>query len=204
MNLCVLASGFGSNLKSIINSQKKGKINSKVVLVISNNSTSNALNIARFNKIPAVHLSQKQFSDEAGYIKSFLEVLQNHKIDLIVLAGYMKMIPLDIIKAFKNKIINIHPALIPSFCGQGFYGMKVHESVIGYGVKVTGVTVHFVDEEYDHGAIIIQKTVKVLDDDTSETLQKRVLKVEHTIYSDAIKLLESKKYKLIGRKVVFE
>lgn len=203
MNLCVLASGRGSNLNSIINFQKKGKIRSKVALVISNNSSSNALNIARKNQIPAVHLSQKKFDSGPGFVNAFLEILQKHQIELIVLAGYMKMVPPEVISVFKNRIINIHPALIPSFCGQGFYGMKVHEAVIESGVKLTGVTVHFVDEAYDHGPIILQTPVKVKDDDTPESLQKRVLKSEHRSLPEAIKLLESKKFTVVGRKVVF-
>ncbi|MFI5144964.1 MAG: phosphoribosylglycinamide formyltransferase [Ignavibacteria bacterium] len=203
MNLCVLASGRGSNLNSIINFQKKGKIRSKVALVISNNSNSNALNIARKYQIPAVHLSQKQYNSEPEFVNAFLETLQKHRIDLIVLAGYMKMVPLDVISTFKNRIINIHPALIPSFCGQGFFGMKVHEAVIESGVKLTGVTVHFVDEVYDNGPIILQVPVKVKDNDTPETLQKRVLKYEHRSLPEAIKLLESKKFTVVGRKVVF-
>jgi phosphoribosylglycinamide formyltransferase-1 len=204
LNLCVLASGYGSNLKSIIKSQKKGKIKSKVVLVISNNSTSNVLNIARKNQIPAVHLSKKQFMTEQDYVREFLECLTNHNVDLIILAGYMKLLPSEIIKAYKNRIINIHPALIPSFCGHGYYGMKVHEAVIEFGARVTGATVHIVDEEYDHGPIVVQKTLKVHRDDTPETLQKKVLKIEHKLLPEAIKLMESKKFNVIGRKVVFE
>jgi len=203
LNLCVLASGWGSNLSSIINSGKTGNISSNVVLVISNNSASNALNIASENQIPAVHLSQKQFGTEAEYVNKFLELLNLYKVDMILLAGYMKMIPLKIVKEYKNRILNIHPALIPSFCGKGFYGMKVHESVIEYGVKVTGVTIHLVDEEYDTGPIVLQKIVPVNDDDTPETLQKRVLAVEHEIYPEAIKLFETKKFNITGRKVFF-
>ena len=113
------------------------------------------------------------------------------------------MIPVDIVKKFKNRIINIHPALIPSFCGKGLYGLKVHEAVLNYGAKVTGVTVHLVDEEYDTGPIVLQKTLKVKDDDTPESLQKRVLKWEHKMYPEAIKLFESKKFNIEGRKVFF-
>lgn len=115
----------------------------------------------------------------------------------------MKLIPLEIVRAYKNRILNIHPALIPSFCGKGFYGLKVHEEVLEYGAKVTGVTVHLVDEEYDTGPIVLQKTVAVRDDDTPETLQKRVLKWEHKMYPEAIKLFESKKFNISGRKVFF-
>lgn len=203
LNLCVLASGRGSNLKSIIRSQKSGKISSKVAIVISNNSNSGALNIAKSYQIPNFHLSQKMFTSENEYVNNFFELLRNYDIDLIVLAGYMKLIPVDIVKKFKNRIINIHPALIPSFCGKGLYGLKVHEAVLNYGAKVTGVTVHLVDEEYDTGPIVLQKTLKVKDDDTPESLQKRVLKWEHKMYPEAIKLFESKKFNIEGRKVFF-
>jgi len=203
LNLCVLASGWGSNLSSIIHSRKTGKISSDIVLVISNNSASNALNIARENQIPAVHLSAKQFSSEAEYENRFFELLKQYKVDMIILAGYMKMIPVRIVKEYKNRILNIHPALIPSFCGKGLYGLKVHEAVLEYGAKVTGVTIHLVDEEYDTGPIVIQRTVPVNDNDTAETLQKRVLEVEHEIYTEAIKLFETKKFNISGRRVFF-
>lgn len=204
MNLCVLASGRGSNLKSIISSQKKGKIKSKVVLVISNNSVSNALNIARNNQIPAHHLSSKLFTSESDYVRAFHDLLKKYSVDMIILAGYMKLIPIEIVRAYKNRILNIHPALLPSFCGQGMYGLKVHEAVINYGVKVTGASVHIVDEQYDTGPVVIQKTVRVLDDDTPEILQKRVLKIEHKLFPEAINLFETKKPTLIGRRVIFK
>jgi phosphoribosylglycinamide formyltransferase-1 len=203
LNLCVLASGRGSNLKSIIRSQKSGKINSKVAIIISNNSNSGALNIAKANQIPGFHLSQKMFNSEGEYVDRFFELLRSHNVDLIVLAGYMKMIPEEIVKQYRNRILNIHPALIPSFCGKGLYGIHVHEAVLNYGVKVTGVTVHLVDEEYDTGPIVLQKTVKIKDDDTPESLQKRVLKWEHRIFPEAIKLFESKKFNIEGRRVFF-
>jgi phosphoribosylglycinamide formyltransferase-1 len=203
LNLCVLASGRGSDLKSIIRSQKSGKINSKVAIVISNNSNSGALNIAKSYQIPNFHLSQKMFTSESDYVNKFLGLLKNYDIDLIVLAGYMKLIPVEIVRKYKNRILNIHPALIPSFCGKGLYGLKVHEAVLNYGAKVTGVTVHLVDEEYDTGPIVLQKTVKVKDDDTPESLRKRVLKWEHKMYPEVIKLFESKKFNIEGRKVFF-
>ncbi len=203
MNLCVLASGWGSTLNSIIHSRKTGKISSDIVLVISNNSAANALNIARENEIPAVHLSQKQFSSEQEYTNNFLELMNFYKVDMIILAGYMKMIPAQIVRAYKNRILNIHPALIPSFCGKGLYGLKVHEAVLDYGVKVTGVTIHLADEEYDTGPIVLQRTVPVFDDDTPEILRKRVLAVEHEAYTEAIKLFETRKFNITGRKVFF-
>ena len=203
MNLCVLASGWGSNLKSIINSRKTGKISSDIVLVISNNSASNALNIARENQIPAVHLSRKLFNSEEEYENRFAELLRTYNVDMIILAGYMKMIPPKIVREYKNRILNIHPALIPSFCGKGLYGLKVHEAVLDYGAKITGVTVHLVDEQYDTGPVVLQKTIPVKDNDTPETLQKRVLKWEHKLYPEAIKLFETRKFNITGRKVFF-
>src|SRR5207253_1815215 len=146
LNLCVLASGKGSNLNSIIEAQKSCKINSKVVLVISNNSGSDALNIARANQIPAIHLSQKLFNTGQEFNNKFLSLLKEYKIDLIILAGYMKLLSPEIIEAYRNRILNIHPALLPSFSGHGMYGIKVHEEVIKQKAKVTGATVHLVDE----------------------------------------------------------
>lgn len=144
-----------------------------------------------------------QFATEAGYVNEFLLLLKKHKVDLIILAGYLKLVPPEIVKAYKNRILNIHPALLPSFCGQGMYGMKVHEAVIEYGAKVSGASVHIVDEHYDHGPVVIQHTIKVSDDDTPETLQKKVLKIEHKLFPEAIKLFETKKLTLVGRRVVF-
>ncbi|MCI0450313.1 MAG: phosphoribosylglycinamide formyltransferase [Chlorobi bacterium] len=199
-----MASGKGSNLKAIIKAQKTGKISSKVVLVISNNSASGALLTAKRNGIPAYHLSQKLFSSEAEFVKKFLSLLKEFNIGLIVLAGYMKKINPVIIRKFKNKIINIHPALLPSFGGKGMYGIYVHEAVLESDAKVTGATVHIVDDKYDSGPIVIQKAVKVEDDDTPEELQKRVLKTEHRLYPEAIKLFESKKAVVKGKRVYFK
>jgi phosphoribosylglycinamide formyltransferase-1 len=204
LNICVLASGRGSNLNSILNSQKRGEFLSKIVLVISNNSNSNALNIARANQIPAVHLSSKLYPDYTEYTKTFLNYLKKFKVDFIVLAGYMKLLPNEVVRRFKNKIINIHPALLPSFGGQGMYGMNVHNAVIEHGAKYSGATVHLVDEIYDSGPIVLQKALKVLDKDTPETLQKRILKIEHKILSEAIKLFETKKAVIKDRKVIFK
>jgi len=202
--LCVLASGRGSNLRAIINAQRAGKIKSRVRLVISNNSKSGALKIAETGNIPHYHLSQKLFGSESHFVNEFLRLLNKYEIDLIVLAGYMKMISPRVIKKFRNRIINIHPALLPKFGGEGMYGIHVHEAVIGSGDMVTGVTVHCVDEVYDHGAIILQKRVKVKKGDTPEILQKRVLKTEHKLYPEAIKLLETNKIGVGKRKVILK
>lgn len=204
LNLCVLASGSGSNLKAIINAQKSGKITSKVVLVISNNSGSGALETARKNRIPNYHLSQKLFTNEAEFCKRFTALLKEYKIDLIILAGYMKMIHPQIIKLYKNRILNIHPALLPEFGGKGMYGINVHEAVIKSGREVTGATVHLVDEVYDNGAIILQKEVPVKKNDTAETLAVRVLRTEHKLYPEVIKLFEEKKILIRKNKIHIE
>lgn len=203
MNICVLASGRGSNLESVINSQKQGKIKSRIAVVISNNSNSNALNIARTNQIPAIHLSRVRFESDSQYAEAFLNILKEHAVDLIVLAGYMKLLPLGVVKTYKNRIINIHPALLPDFGGKGMYGMFVHEAIIKKGVKFSGATVHIVDEVYDNGPIVLQEKVEVLENDTPETLQKRVLEIEHKILPEAIKLFETKTPVVTGKEVKF-
>jgi phosphoribosylglycinamide formyltransferase-1 len=203
LNLCIFASGRGTNLNSIIKSQKSGKICSKVALVISNNSDSGALRIARKNKIPAIHLSERLFETKEAFDTALLKLLNKHKIDLIILAGYMKLLRPAIVRKYRNRILNIHPALLPMFGGPGMYGLKVHSAVIEAGCKVSGASVHIVDEIYDHGAIVIQRVVKVKDNDKPEELQKRILKIEHKLLPEAIKLFESKKFNLIGRKVIF-
>ncbi|CUT04799.1 phosphoribosylglycinamide formyltransferase-1 [Candidatus Chrysopegis kryptomonas] len=204
MNIAVFASGRGSNLMAILNAIKEGKLNAKISLVISNNSNAGALEIARANGIDALHISRKQFSSDEEYVQKILNELKSRNVELIVLAGYMKKIPSEIIKEYPNKILNIHPALLPAFGGQGMYGLNVHKAVIESGVKITGVTVHIVDEEYDHGPIVMQRAVEVRDDDTPETLAERVLKVEHEIYPQAIKLFVEGKIKVSGRKVIIK
>lgn len=204
LNLCVLASGSGSNLKAIINAQKPGKkrVRSKVVLVISNNSSSGALKTASQHKIPSYHLSLKLFKNQKEYDKKFLSLLNEFKIDMIILAGYMKMISPVVIRKYRNRILNIHPALLPGFGGKGMFGMNVHEAVLKSGVKTSGATVHLVDEHYDHGAIILQKPVKVKPGDDAETLRKRVLRAEHKLYPEVIRLFEENKVSIIKNKVI--
>ncbi len=204
MNIAVFASGRGSNLMAILNAIKEGKLNAKVSVVISNNSNAGALTIAKENGIDALHISRKQFSSDEDYVKKILSELRARNVELIVLAGYMKKIPPEIIREYPNKILNIHPALLPAFGGLGMYGMNVHKAVIDYGVKITGVTVHIVDEEYDHGPIVMQKAIEVRDDDTPETLAERVLKIEHEIYPEAIKLFVEGKVIVSGRKVMIK
>ena len=200
LNLAVLCSGGGTNLQAIIDAIEKEELSAEIKIVISNNSKAFALERARKHKIQALHLSHKQFATPEEFDQKLLEVLRSNQIDMIVLAGYMKMLSPAVIRAYKNKILNIHPALLPHFGGPGMYGMHVHEAVIKAGVKITGVTVHIVDEVYDHGAIVMQKPVEVKDNDTPETLAERVLKVEHQTYKEAIQLFAESRVEVIDNR----
>lgn len=196
LNLVVLCSGGGTNLQAIIDNIEAGKLNAQIKAVISNNSKSGALERARNHNIPAIHLSHKQFTTPEEFDEKLLSILRENETDLVILAGYMKMLSPTVIREYKNRILNIHPALLPSFGGSGMYGIHVHEAVIKSGVKVSGVTVHIVDEIYDHGAIVMQKTVPIMDNDTPESLAERVLKVEHQTYSEALQLFAEERIEI--------
>ena len=176
IRIAVLVSGNGTNLQALINAQKNKIIKSgKIELVISNNSNAFALKRAKKSKIPFEIISKKECKKIEEFEKKLKEILKSYKIELIVLAGFMSVLSKNFVKDYPKKIINIHPSLIPSFCGKNFYGIKVHEEAIKRGVKITGATTHFVNEIIDGGEIIMQKAVKVLDNDTAEKLQKRVM-----------------------------
>jgi len=197
--IAVLISGGGTNFQSLIDSihQKYGEI----VVVISNNRQAFGLKRGEAAGIPAVVLNSKGYPTNEDFDQKIVEILKGYEVELVVLAGYMKIVTPDFVKAYPNAIINIHPALIPSFCGEGFYGMHVHQAVIDYGVKVTGATVHFVNEIADGGPIIAQETVKVADDDTPESIQKKVLKIEHTLLPAAVKAFCRDELVIEGRTV---
>ena len=192
LNIGVLISGGGTNLQAIIDETKSGGINGTVKLVISNKVDAYGLERARLSKIKAVYETDED---------KIIELLKENNIDLIVLAGYLKIITPKFVDEFRNKIINIHPSLIPSFCGKGYYGEKVHQGVIDYGAKVTGATVHFVDEGADTGTIIMQEAVNVEQDDDAKSLAKRVLEVEHRILKESIRLFCENKLSIQGRRV---
>lgn len=176
IRIAVLVSGNGTNLQALINAQKNKIIkNGKIELVISNNSNAFALKRAEKSKIPFEIISKKECKKIEEFERKLKEILKSYKIELIVLAGFMSVLSKNFVKDYPKKIINIHPSLIPSFCGKNFYGIKVHEEAIKRGVKITGATTHFVNEIVDGGEIIMQKAVKVLDNDTVEKLQKRVM-----------------------------
>ena len=192
LNIGVLISGGGTNLQAIIDETKSGGINGTVKLVISNKENAYGLERARLSKIKAVYETDED---------KIIGLLKENNIDLIVLAGYLKIITPKFVDEFRNKIINIHPSLIPSFCGKGYYGEKVHQGVIDYGAKVTGATVHFVDEGADTGAIIMQEAVNVEQDDDAKSLAKRVLEVVHIILKESIRLFCENKLSIQGRRV---
>ena len=202
LNIAVLASGKGSNFLAILSAIRNGSIrNAVVTVVISNNSDAGALAIAREQGIPALHISRKQFAADVVFNEAVLSTLEEYRVNFIVLAGYMKKIDPSIIRQFKDRIVNIHPALLPAFGGSGMYGMHVHEAVIAQKASISGATVHIVDEEYDHGPIVLQKTLPVAPGDTPDTLAEKVRKIEHELYPEAIRLIAEGKIKINDRHV---
>ena len=184
----VMVSGGGTNLQAILDAIDSGKItNAKVEVVISNNPGAYALERARNHGIEAVCISPKSFENRAAFNEAFLKKTDEYDLDLIVLAGFLVTIPEEMIRKYRNKIINIHPSLIPSFCGVGYYGLKVHEAALARGVKVTGATVHYVDEGVDSGPILLQKAVEVQPGDTPQVLERRVMEqAEWIILPEAV------------------
>lgn len=206
MKIAVMVSGGGTNLQAIIDGIAEGKItNTEICLVYSNNPNAYAIERAKKAGIPYVVKSPKEFENRAEFNEALLQILKDAEPDLIVLAGCLVVIPEIVVKEFKNRIINIHPSLIPSFCGTGYYGLKVHEKVLERGVKVSGATVHFVDEGTDTGPIILQKAVYVRDDDTPQSLQRRIMEqAEWKIMPLAIDLIANKRVKVAEGKVIIE
>ena len=199
MKIAVCVSGGGTNLQAIIDKIESGEIhNTEIAVVISNNKNAYALERAAKAGIEGVCISPKDYASRDEFNKAFLEKLDSYNVDLVVLAGFLVVIPPEMIRKYRNKIINIHPSLIPSFCGTGYYGLKVHEGVLSRGVKVTGATCHFVDEGTDTGPIILQKAVEVLEGDTPEILQRRVMEqAEWIIMPRAINLIASGKVSVV-------
>lgn len=202
MNIAVLVSGGGTNLQALIDAEKRGEIkNGKITCVISSNPNAYALERAKNNGIETVIVPKKDYPDRSEYTAAVTNALVEAKADLVVYAGFMIILDSQIVKAFPNKMMNVHPALIPSFCGKGFYGLRVHEAVLASGVKLTGATVHFVTEDCDAGPIIAQKAVPVLNSDTPETLQRRVMEeCEWKILPEAVSLFCQGRIKINGNK----
>jgi len=200
IKIVVLASGRGTNLQAIIDACERGEIDGKVIAVISDRKDAFALQRARKHGIKDIFLNPKGLRREE-YDEKLLELLDNLQPDLIVLAGYMRILSPFVVRKYYGKIINIHPALLPSFGGKGYYGERVHRAVLEYGCKVSGCTVHFVDEEVDHGPIIVQRCVPVMEDDTPETLAERILIEEHKALVYAVKLFAEGRLRIEGRRV---
>lgn len=181
-----LSSHGGSNMQAIIDACKEGRLHAEPAVVISNNSESTSLERARREGIPGYHLSSATYPDPARLDAAITRTLEDHKVDLVVLAGYMKLLGPQTLTRYRGRILNIHPALLPKFGGRGLYGKKVHEAVLAAGERVTGVTIHLVDKRYDAGPIIAQREVPVLEDDDADTLAARVLETEHQLYAETL------------------
>ncbi|MDD6433765.1 MAG: phosphoribosylglycinamide formyltransferase [Ruminococcus bromii] len=201
-NIVVLVSGGGTNLQALIDAQNRGEIkNGKITCVISSNPNAYALERAKNNGIDTSVIKRKDYDAFEDYDIALTNLIKSKNADLVVLAGFMTILGKTVIKSFENRIINIHPSLIPSFCGEGFYGLHVHESALARGVKVTGATAHFVNQVCDGGPIIIQKAVEIKNGDTPEILQKRVMEqAEWKILPNAVSLFCDDKIKVIGSK----
>lgn len=201
IRLAVFASGTGSNFMAVVESIEAGKLNAVVAGLISNNPDAGAIAFAKSKNIPHEIVNKKRYPDEKEHDTKILNILKQWRANFIILAGYMKMINPQIVEKYKNRMLNIHPALLPSFGGKGMYGLHVHKAVIEYGVKYSGVTVHIVDNEYDEGPVVLQRVVPVLDEDTPQSLQQRILKEEHKIYTEAIQLFAENRVTVSGRRV---
>ena len=202
LKVAVLVSGGGTNLQAILDSVQSGEItDTEIVGVISNNPGAYALERGEKAGVPVECISPKSYASRAEFNQEFLKAIDSYEPDLIVLAGFLVVIPPEMIQKYRNRIINIHPALIPAFCGPGMYGHHVHEAVLAYGAKISGATTHFVDEQVDHGGVIMQKSVPVLEGDTPETLAARVLTVEHEILPESVRLFCAEKLGVDGRQV---
>ena len=207
LKIAVCVSGGGTNLQAIIDAVENGTItNTEIKVVISNNKNAYALERAKNHNIEGICISPKDYETRTAFNKAFLEKLDSYEVDLVVLAGFLVVIPPEMIAKYRNRIINVHPSLIPSFCGTGFYGLKVHEGALERGVKVTGATVHFVDEGTDTGPIILQKAVYIENGDTAEVLQKRVMEqAEWVILPKAIDLIANGKVSIVdGHAIITE
>lgn len=198
----VFASGGGSNFQSLIDKKKGGELTVDLSLLIVNNSAAGAVKRAQDNGIPVVHCAPSHFESEAHYATELETYLATYRIEYILLAGYMKKLPSIIVTRYRNRILNIHPGLLPAFGGKGMYGKRVHQAVLDFGAKISGITIHFVDEEYDHGPVIFQDVVPVKDDDTADSLAARILELEHASYWKVVNAVCNGHVKIKGRRVI--
>lgn len=197
----VLASGNGTNLQAIMDGCNRGEIPGRVVVVVSNNPKARALDRARLAGIPAVAMHHRAFPDRDTFDAKLVEILHSYEVDLICLAGFMRVLGPSFIRQFPDRIMNIHPALLPSFGGLGMYGDRVHQTVLDSGVRFSGCTIHFANEAPDGGPIILQAVVPILDTDTAQSLAERILVEEHRLYPEAVKLFAEGRLQVVGRRV---
>jgi phosphoribosylglycinamide formyltransferase 1 len=202
LRLVVLISGGGTTLRNLIEKIAAGQLDARIELVVSSNAAARGLQFAREAKIPAEAIERRAFESTEAFSAAIFGACRATSADLVVMGGFLKLvvIPPD----FENRVVNIHNALIPAFCGKGFYGRRVHEAVLEYGAKLSGCTVHFVDNRYDHGPILLQRAVPVLDDDTPETLAERVFAAECEAYPDALRLIAAGRVRIEGRRVCID
>ena len=199
LRIVVLISGGGTTLKHLLTKKAARQLDTEILLVVSSNSKARGLEIAAAAGIPTVVLGPKSFSSAEAYSETLFSACRATDADYVLMGGFLSYVPIP--PDFENRVLNIHPALIPAFCGKGFYGHHVHEAVLEYGVKISGCTVHFVDNQYDHGPVVLQRTVPVLDNDTPDTLAARVFEAECEAYPEALKLLGSGRVTVDGRRV---
>ncbi len=200
--LAVFASGRGSNFQTIYKKIQDGYISAEINLLVTDNEQAGAISFANENKISVATINPKDFPTPQAFGKAILNRLGSHQIDYVVLAGYLKKIPENVVGKYHNRIVNIHPALLPAFGGKGMYGMRVHRAVFNSGAKLSGVTVHLVNNEYDAGPIVLQKAVEIDDCNSPEEIANKVLSFEHIVFPEAIKLLVDNKPQVIGNRVI--
>jgi phosphoribosylglycinamide formyltransferase-1 len=204
MRCAVFASGNGSNFQALLDRKASGELaHPDFVLMVGNNSKAGAFDRARARGISTLHIAPSHFPTEEAYVGRLSSALKDSGVELIVLAGYMKKLPPAVVAEYRNRILNIHPGLLPAFGGKGMYGLNVHRAAIEYGAKISGITVHFVDDEYDHGPVILQKAVPVLDGDDEHALAARVLEAEHEYYWQAVEAVAAGRVRVAGRRVVW-
>lgn len=202
--IAVFASGRGSNFRTIHQKIKEGYLACEIAVLISDNSKAGSLEFARQNHIPTFTIVPKEYPTSEAFGKLLLQILTDHQVEYVLLAGYLKMIPENVVDHYENRMLNIHPALLPAFGGKGMYGMRVHQAVFDSGDQISGVTVHFVNNEYDAGPILLQKAVDIRHCKSPEEIAEKILTIEHKTYSEAVKILLEKNIQVKGKRVFFD
>jgi formyltetrahydrofolate-dependent phosphoribosylglycinamide formyltransferase len=201
LRIAFFVSGNGTLFETIATRCREGSLNAEPVLVISSSSKAAALERARRLDVPATVMRRETFASEDDYARAILDTLAKQHVNFVCLAGFLKLIPGSVVAAYQNRMLNIHPALLPAFGGHGMYGHRVHEAVIEYGARISGATVHLVDDQYDHGPVVLQRAVFVRPDDTADTLAERVHAIEHDLYVDAVRLFADDRVEIAGRHI---